>query len=375
MTGGIARLFTLALALGLACGAAAAARVVDPATARQAIENSAVRARGAELTALAAGNRASELAARLDVIARDAALTDVAQEWLLDRGLHELARITPTPTARAAVARLALRAPTVYASIEPEHGERATPLYDAGATARFVIRNWDRNEARTIAVTELAAGNTRPVDRFAAHAADDAHSPVLSGIAEAFRAAPAPQLVAQRSAVASAIAAGRRVDALALILAERLADPELFDLAFDNADEATALAAVPAAVRALDARSALAALTPASRRSDIGSAALLAIGQLAENDASAREALFDALADPKRAPSAAAALARLPDPSVSSELGRRLAAAQSEDARRVLVLALKLDADPAARAELERFAASRAGSPKLQQEVRSWLAP
>lgn len=375
MTGGIARPFALALAIGFACSADAAARVVDPASARQAIEIPAVLARDAELAALAGGNRASELAARLELIAHDATLTDVAQEWLLDRGLHHLARAVPTPAARATVVQLASRAPVVYTRADPDHGDRATPLYDAGATARFVLRSWNRNDARAIAVTELAAGGTRSVDRYAMHVAEHPHNPVAAGIADAFRAAPVSRLATQRATVTAAIAAGQRVDALALILAERLADPALFDLVFDNAGEETALAAVPAAARALDAGAALGTLTRASGRSDVGSAALLEIGRLARDDAAAREALFDALADPARAPSAAAALARLSDPSVSAEFGRRLAAAKTEDQRRILVLALKLDATPAARAELERFTHSRAGSPKLRQEVRAWLAP
>jgi len=373
MTGGILRLLALGLALGFACAAGAAPRVVDPATARQAVSNPAVVARDAELAALAGGDRVNDLAARLDVIAHDATLTDVAQEWLLDRGLHRIALLAPTPAARATVGRLAARRPLVYTRIEPDHGDRATPLYDAGATARFVLSAWNRNEARRGAEAALAAGSARIVDRYALHAAAHARSPVLSGIADAFRAAPASQLAAQRAAVVGAFDSGQRVDALALILAERLADPALFDLVFDEGDEETALAAVPAATRALDSQTALGTLARASRRGDIGSAALLEIGRIAESDASARKALFEALADPSRAPSAAAALARLDDPAVSAELGRRLAAAKTEGQRRVLVLALKLDADPAARAGLEAFAQSRAGSPKLQQEVRSWL--
>lgn len=375
MTGGIARLLALSLALAVACAADAAPRVVDPASARQAVEVPAVLARDAELAALAAGDRANDLAARLEVIAHDATLTDVAQEWLLDRGLHRIARLGPTPAARATVARLSTRAPIVYTRVDPDHGDRATPLYDAGATARFVIRTWNRNEARQIAEAELAAGNTRSVDRYAAHAAEHAHGPVLSGIADAFRAAPAPQLASQRAALVAAIEAGQRVDALALVVAERLADSALFDLVFDNGDAETALAAVPAVARGLDAQTALGVLARASRRGDVGSAALLEIGRLAGNDAAARQVLFDALSDPARAASAAAALARLGDPSVSAEIGRRLAAAKTEDERRVLVLALKLDANPAARAELGKFEQSRRGSPKLQQEVRAWLAP
>jgi len=375
MTGGIARYFALACALGLASLPALAGHVVDPASARQAIENPIVAARDAELSALAAGGRATELAARLELIAHDATLVDVAQEWLLDRGLHSLARIAPTSEARAIVTRLASRAPVVYTRVDPDHGDRATPLYDAGATARFVLRSWGRNDARGTAQAELAAGLTQAVDRYAQHAVEDDRDPVLDGIAEAFRNAPMSELAAQRPAVSSALAQGQRVDAIALILAERFSDPALFDLIFDNAGQPTALTAIPAATRALDASSALAALTRASRRPDAGSAAVLEIGRLAQNDPAARQFLFDALAEPRIAPSAAAALGHISDPAVSAEVGQRLSQARSEDERRLLVLALRLDANPGARAELERFATSGAGSPKLQKMVRQWLAP
>ena len=375
MTGGIARFFALACALGLASLPAQAAHIVDPASARQAIENPLAAARDAEISALAARGRATELAARLELIAHDATLTDVAQEWLLDRGLHALVRIAPTSDARATVARLASRAPVVYTRVDPDQGDRATPLYDAGATARFVLRSWERNDARATAQAELSAGLTQAVDRYGLHAVEDARDPVLEGIAEAFRNAQMPELAAQRPAVSNALAQGQPVDALALVLAERFADPALFDLLFDNAGEPTALAAIPAATRALDASSALAALTRASRRTDVGSAAVLEIGRLAQGDPAARSFLFDALADPAIGASAAAALGRISDPAVSAEVGQRLSQARSEDERRLLVLALRLDANPAARAELERFANSGAGSPKLQKKVRQWLAP
>ncbi len=374
MAGGTFRLGALALTLGLAAGPVLAARIVDPAAARQSIQSTAVASRDAQLSALAADGRATELAAQLETIARDATLTDVAQEYLLDRGLHGLARIPPTPDARASVARLTTRAPTVLARIDPDHGSRATPLYDAGATARFVLRIWDRNATRAMAASALAAGSTRPIEHFAGFGPAEIAAPERAGIADAFRAAPIAQLPAQRAAVANALQGGLRVDALGLILAERLADPALFALVFDYADQAVALAAIPAAVRALDASSALAALARASRRADIASAAMLEAGRLAASDAAARRFLFAALADPGLGPSAAAALGRLSDPGVCAELGQRLANARSEQERRLLVLALRLDPQPAARAELERYAKAGAGSPQLQREVRQWLA-
>ena len=373
MAGGNVGIVALALALGLGGQAAHAARIVDPASARQAIAFPAVKAQDAELAAFAARKDAAALAARLEVIARDRTLTDVAQEWLLDRGLHALARLAPTREARASVVRLAARRPTVYTRVDPDHGERATPLYDAGATAHFVLRNWDRNAAREPAKAELAAGAVAGVDRFASRSAAQSADPISAGIADAFRRAPIAQLPGQRAAIVESLARGRRVDELALILAERLADRALFGLVFDNADEPVALAAVASVSRSLDAQSALEALALASRREAIASAAVLWIGQLARNDAAARQFLFDSVSARDIGPSAAAALAALHEPAITAEIGRRLAAAQSEDTRRLLVLALRLDASPIARAELERFAKTERGSAQLQKEVRQWL--
>jgi hypothetical protein len=368
MAGGTVHICALALALG-ASTQAIAERVVDPASARQAVSAPSVAARDAGLTALAAEGRTTELAARLDLIAHDGTLEAVAQEWLLDRGLHALARLSPTPAARATVIRLTSRAPTVYARVDPDHGERATPLYDAGATARFVLRNWERSAARAATAAGLAARDARIAARFVVESSDAARA----GTADAFRGAPLDEIGAQRHAVASALAQGRRVDELALIVAERLADPALFGLLVDYADEGEALAAIATVPRALDAASALETLERASRRADIASAAILAAGRLAAQDADARSFLFEALADPGTAPSAAAALGALGDPGVSAEIGRRLATARTDGERQLLLLALRLDPNPAARTVLERFARAGAVSPQLQAKTRRWL--
>jgi hypothetical protein len=370
MRGRIARISGAALALALAAGEAQAAQIVDPAAARLAISTPAIVARDGELAALAAAGRATELAARLERIAHDATIPAISQEWLLDRGLHALARGTPTPAARSSVTRLAARRPLVYTRIDPDHGNRATPLYDTGATARFVLRQWDRAEARDAAAADIAAGRTAAVARFADAASGGA---VRDGIADAFRAAPPAALAAQRAAVEDALAQGRRADALGLVLAERLADADLFGLVVDYADEPFALAAIPAAARTLEPGAALALLARASRRADIASAATLAIGALAPRDPAAQRFLLEAVAEPDIGASAAAALGRLGEPAVSAEIGRRLDVAADEGTRRRLVLALKLDGSPAARDALGRFAKGGAGSAPLRQEVRQWL--
>lgn len=373
MGGGTVRYIALALALGLAGEVASAARVVDPASARQAIANSAIVAVDAEISALAADGRATGLAARLDLIAHDLTITDVAQEWLLDRGLHALARLKPTPRSRETVLRLVSRTPIVYTKVDPDHRDRATPLYDTAATARFVLRNWDRNAARKAAEADLVAGRAAVVERFTGRAGHGEQDAVRAGIADAFRTAAPTALSAQRAAIVEALTAGRRVDELALIAAERLADAELFDLILGLADEPVALAAMPAVSRTLDPQTALSRLSIASRRADIASAAVLEIGRLAKSDSLARQFLFEALESGDVGPSAAAALAALDDPAVAPELGRRLAKTRSEESRRLIVLALRLDASAAAQEELRRFAASKQGSAELQKETRQWL--
>lgn len=370
MPGG--KLKVLALMLCLAGGLAHGAAVVDPAAARRAITQASVVAADAELAGFARAGNVTALASALDRIAIHPALDDVEREWLLDQGLHELARLAPTPEARVTVARLALRPPTVFTQADPEHGAHVTPLYDVGATARFVMRSWERAGARELALADLRAGRGAAVARFAA-TSGGTRDPVRAGIVDAFQEAPERLIELQRAPILSAIALGRRVDELALVLAERLADAELLELVIGNADAPVALAAVEAVPRTFHRQAALELLASATRRAEIGSAAMLAIGGLAKDDGAARDLLFSAIEDPELGASAAAALAGLSDPGVAAELGRRLRASRSESSRRLYALALRLDPGLAAREELRRFAATRTGSGELQREVQLWL--
>jgi hypothetical protein len=177
-----------------------------------------VAALAAELDAHAAHERPNAIAAKLELIAHERSLPDVAQEWLIDRGLHVLARLEPTAPARATVERLARRAPVVYARVDPDHGDHVTPLFDAGATARFVLRTWDRRAAERTARAELRAGRTAVVARFASRAAAGAADPLRAGIADAFASARIADLGPQRAALVDAIGRGDRVDELALIV-------------------------------------------------------------------------------------------------------------------------------------------------------------
>ncbi len=373
MAGGNISKLATGLLLGLFGLSALAARVTDPASARRDVTSPAIVAIDSQLAGLAAEGRTGELAARLDVIARDRTLDLVAQEWLLDRGLHRLASLPPAPAAQAIVTGFTARAPIVYARVDPDLGDRAVPYYDTGATARFVLRSWRRAAARNQAAADLQSGRDAVVARFAALPAAGDSEPERSGIIDAFNAAKLASLAAQRAAIVAALTAGERIDEPAMITARRTSDAELMGLVLGQVDAPVALAATGAIRQAFDGQTALELLSGASRRADIASAAMLEIGRLARNDGEARDFLFDALDDPDLGPSAAAALAAIGDAGVTAELGRRLRTGRSETALRMLVLALKLDSGHAAREELRRFAATGKGSPQLQQEVRHWL--
>ena len=237
-----------------------------------------------------------------------ATLSDVAQEWLLDRGLHALARIEPSPAARATVTRLSSRAPTVYARVDPDHGERATPLYDAGATARFVLRSWERHAARATAQHDLARRSTRAVARFS----DCGVGP------RAFRHR---RCISRRTDPGGRRAAARRRRRAGAGPACRCARADRRRAArrprtLRPARRLRRRARRPwrrwprPGARSIQAPS-FETLVRASRRADIASAAVLEAGRLAADDAAARRFLFEALADPGIAPSAAAALAAL----------------------------------------------------------------
>lgn len=366
--------FFCATILWLAPVIVSAELVINPASVRQLLQTSDVAAIDSGIAKLAADRHVSELAFRLDDIAGDRSLHPVARAWLLNRGLHELVLLAPTPEARSVVLELSHRKPEVFTKVDPDHGDRTTPLYDTGATARFVLRSWQRESARTEAREDLASGRVVAVDRFAAAdnrtAAGDA---IRAGIIEAYADAPLPQLLSQRDTLAAAMTSGAHVDELALVLARRLADVELATLVLGRADPSIALAAIYSLLQVFEANSALEMLVHASGRAEISSAAMLEIGLLARYDRAARTVLLESLEDPDLGPSAAAALAGIGDPAVPAEVGQRLRASRSDWSRRMYVLALKLDSSPAARQELHRFLETGRGPPQFRREVRQWL--
>ena len=286
------------IALWLVMAPAGAVQVIDLATARRATADAATISIEAQLTRAAQSGAVDVLAAQLQSLATDRRMDPAALEWLLDRGLHELTLLSPTPQAQALVESLKPRAPQVFVRADPDHGGFPVPLYDLGATARFVQNSWRRAAAYEETRAALRAGQTSAIERFARGIDTPERDPVRAGIVDAYLTAPPSLLAHQRDAVITAISQGARVDELALAMAERLADRELLDPVIGHADAPIALAAPPIASRRFDPALALNSLIAASHRPDIASAAVLEIGRLADNDSTARGYLYQAIEDP-----------------------------------------------------------------------------
>ena len=369
--------YRLALAFALASpllGAARgyAAEIVDGWSAQKA--TIATAAQVERFKALADRRATDELVDAIRALPRTAAKGSIAHELLLDRGLHELSRTPPTPAARALVEETVRLQPQVYVRVDPDHGPHASPLYDPGATARFVLNKWTRTEARDAALAALLSGQRWPVERFAENEAPAERDAAKAGVVDAFEQVSAHTLANVRDALATALRRGDSVDELAAVTAERLRDAELYALVFAHADAPVALRAIDRASRTLSAAEQFDTLRAAAQRAELASAATLQLGKIAAEDARVRAHLYEQLGDPGVADSAAAALASLRDPAIAAEIGRRLKSEPREDIRRRLALALQLDGSPAARAELERFVAARSGSAQLQKDVSAWLA-
>jgi hypothetical protein len=348
--------------------------VVNRAAVQETMASALVVARVQRYAALGDAGATDALVLELQQLQAEAALSGLARESLLDRGLHELTRVPPTAAGRSLLEDITRRSAAIFVRIDPDHGGQAAPLYDPAATARFVLRQWDRQDAARHTAAALAANQDWPIGRYARGELALELDPARAGVADAFSAADAGTLARYRPALAAALARGERVDELAAICADRLRDAELYRLLLGHADPAVALQAIARVPTSLDGDTAVDVLIAGSRREPIASASILAMGRIAAESARARAYLFTSLEDPATAPSAAAALASLHQADIAAELGRQLQSRKPDSARRARALALQLDGSDAARAQLEAFVKTRAGPAHLQKEVSTWLA-
>lgn len=360
--------------LSLAALHSDASLVVDTSTARRAVTAAPAAASAQQMQRQATDGAADALVVSIRTVLADPAFDLIAREWLLEQGLAALRSLPATPAGRALALELSARAPRIYARVEPEHGGQAVPLYDPGAAARFALHEWARMDARTTAAQSLRLGTTTALQSLMTDAAGRTPAAVRDGTADAFAAADTAALLRQRPAIIAAIREGRDVDRVALATARRLRDAELYSLVVVYAEPAVALAAVRSVSQDLDAGTALAVLEKAADREPVGSAALLAIGRLADTAPGAQGALLARIADPVSGGSAAAALAGIEDPVLAMQLGARLQDTSDETTRRRIALALKLNGGSAARQALARFVDGKQGSTEFGKEVAAWLA-
>lgn len=357
----------LSVCLCLLCLAtpATASAVLEPGVAHAAAHGPLAK----ELAA--AIERARESSARLVAIGLDVEqrgdLNPIARERLLREVALALARAAPDATARTLIGRFAQRPPAVRVWLREDGHRTAVTWFDVAGAARYTTRRWAERAAEAEASAALTAASVDLVEKFAA--GDDAFR---RGAVNAVQRAPAERLLALRDPIASALQTDPSFAALALPLALDLGDVALLSSAVGTGDAATVLVALQGIAAALSPADALSVLEAALPRADVGSAAMFEIGRLADREPAAVQTLFASLDDAGLGGSAAAALARLEDPAVALELGRRLSNGASGLPERRALLALRLSDTDAARSAIEGFMRSPESSPVLKQEVAQW---
>jgi hypothetical protein len=356
-------LATAIMAAALA-GAPARAAVLEPGAAHAAAHLAAAEAYAERIAAT--GDAAALLRLAHDAQS-DSALPAPARERVLYLCALALADADVEAGAEAAtdalLALLAARPTNVEVWQYDGPARFAVPLYDVAAAARYAQRRRVERRAIDVALAGIARGSDTPLAQYDAAAGAPAEQ---RAILAAFAHADADALLAYRDRLYLAAANGTEVGVAALV-AGRLADVELMRAALEHADAPTALDIVRGVRTSFPEAEAVDLLAAATTRADVGSAALLEIGRLAASMPRARALLFAALAQPASGGSAAAALGAAHDPDIAAELLDWVRTQQDVARARRGVLALRLDASPAARAAL----AEVAGDPKLAAPLRT----
>ena len=294
-------------------------------------------------------------------------IATAAREKLLYDTVMGMAALKPDDSARRAIGELT-RYPSETLVWRQEHGHReARRAYDVAAAARFTERRWSETAARDKALRLLAAGDPAALTGYPAAPPSDRR-----GITEAFAEADLRHLAGQRDTLASQLEDGKPVGELALITATRLKDPTLMRELLRKADGAIAVAAVGALN--VDDRFPQAEdlLLDALERPATASAAMLALGRRAPQDARIEQKLLDRFGSEDGA-SAAAALARQADERLLDRIDRILTTADDERRQRHALLALRLSDSERAARHLRAYAADPATPDALRREVPIWL--
>ncbi len=313
------------------------------------------------------------LVAELKKIALRSDLSAVEKERVAHDGLRYLSNLAPNDAAWDLLNDLATSIPTTYVEHDEGRG-RAVPLYDVGALARSIKHHWLTEQAKNRALARIMAADPAVLhiyDPIRIATNDEINR---SGVQRSFEEAPVQALLAYRGDILNRLAAGQDVELIAVNMARRLADKQMFIALTTHASTGVAVRMLASVTNAVPAADAYDILSAAANRSDIASAALLAMVPLAGSTPSATDYLFSELGNPFRGASAAAALARIGDTITIRRLGLIVASGKDGTVERQAMLALRLNNSPAAGDEIRDFLADPGASAKLRAEVSQWQA-
>jgi hypothetical protein len=363
------RLAVVALLTSLGVAAPAAPdideeEVLEPGPAHAAARTVAANALVARILGLA---QAADGAALIEIArqtAVDTTLPPAARERVLYEIALALANVESTPQGDALLGELSGHRPAVDVWQYDGPHRIAVPLYEVAAAARYAQRRQEEERARLAAAEAVERGDLCTSAVLAGALRDPS---ARRGARLALEEASADRLSICRDGL---LAAGDEWPPdLVEVVARRLRDADLMRDVLARADSPLALAIVRDARANFGDDEARGLLSAAIARTDVASAALLQLGGLAVAEPAVQATLFDALADPQRGGSAAAALAAAHDGAIAAALRSWVIEQSDEKVARRGILALRLDGSDAARRELSRIAADPSLSGRLRAEA------
>jgi len=348
--------------IALAIPAAAAAQVgiaLERSRIQDALATPTASRYAREISSSGQESNSGALLASLELIEQEAELDATARTVLIHDALVALAATPPDPEALPALRRHAA-APRVVRAWHEDEGHRAMiDTYDTGAAARYVMREWRRSEVRDATLAALEQ------HRWRAEAAD-----MVSGIEDAFAAAPVAQLAAARSELIAGLEDGLPLERAALTAAVRNSDPDLAAQVIDHGRAQAVVHSLDEIAAGFPAQEALMLMTRASERRDIGPAAVAQVGRFSPSSPAARAWLLAQLGDSRQGAAAAHALSL--DSGAITALEDRLNGADALTRNRA-ALALYLNGSGAARDALARALERESLPDELRRNIATWL--
>ena len=355
----IIRLLILSAALAAAAAAASDGDAQERSRIQHALAAPTASQYAREISSSGQERDASALLASLVRIEQDPDLESTARTVLLHDALVALAGTPPDPDALPILRRHA-DAPRVVRAWHEDEGHRvAIDAYDTGAAARYAMREWRRAETREATLAALEQHSWR------ADASD-----MVSGIEDAFAAAPVAHVAAARSEIIAGLEAGLPLEVVALTAALRNSDSDLAARVVDHGRAHVVLHALGDIASGFPAQDAFMLMTLASEREDIGAAAVAQAGRWSPSLPAARGWLLARLGDPRLGTAAAHSLSR--DPGAISALEDLLAAAGALTRNRA-ALALYLNGSGSARDALSHALERESLPDDLRGNISIWL--